>query len=253
MIFWPRSKTAKIREAIDPGRLQIGFWTNFHWFWEPFWHRFFDFFILFPKTRKPHILQTLQAKLVFWHVFLSQNLSFSGQFFIDFSCFFQDRSRRAFLEGPSADLCSKVRFWSDFRISGGPKMDPRASIFAQKASKVLVLFTMFCVLGPPRARPAIQTGPGTDFHRFWTDFGWILDRFLMDFRRIFYVLSACIFSLFPVSIDRLSLCFLSSALIFNGHFGNMLGYHFSLFPVSTSELALFPFCVAWRSARGAFQ
>ena len=38
MVFWPYTKTPQIRETIDPGRLQIGFWTNFHGFWEPFWH-----------------------------------------------------------------------------------------------------------------------------------------------------------------------------------------------------------------------
>jgi hypothetical protein len=35
-----------------------------------------------------------------------QKLSFSMSFFIDFSCFVWNPSRRAFLEGPGADLAS---------------------------------------------------------------------------------------------------------------------------------------------------
>ena len=48
--------------------------------------------------------------------------SFLDPFFIDFSCFFRNPSRRPFLEVPSAGFHSKVRFWSDFRFSKGPKI-----------------------------------------------------------------------------------------------------------------------------------
>ena len=56
-------------------------------------------------------------------------------FFAEFSCFFEDRSQRAFLEGKCADLCSKVRFWSDFGLLRGPKIDPWGAILAQKGEK----------------------------------------------------------------------------------------------------------------------
>lgn len=36
--------------------------------------------------------------------------------------FFQNPSRMPFLEALSANLCTKVRFWSHFGISGGPKI-----------------------------------------------------------------------------------------------------------------------------------
>ena len=74
-------------------------------FGSPFWLHFSFFF---PKTRKLIFSNKYQAKLVFWHVFLSQNLSLFGPFFIDFSCFFQDKTRRPFLEGPGADLASTI-------------------------------------------------------------------------------------------------------------------------------------------------
>ena len=44
MLFWPLSKTLKIEEEMTQGRFQIDFWMNFHSFWEPFWHRFLNFF-----------------------------------------------------------------------------------------------------------------------------------------------------------------------------------------------------------------
>ena len=60
--------------------------------------------------------------------------------FIKFSCFFKNRSQRAFLEGKGADLYSKVRFFVDFWIPVGPKIDPWGSIFAKKGFQKSGLF-----------------------------------------------------------------------------------------------------------------
>ena len=149
----------------------------------------------------------------------------------------------------------KNRILESFSISKGSQNPTSEHHFREKRCRGLSVNRAGTLPEPPGTQFGIQTGPGTDFSRFWTDFGWILGRFSMDFGRIFAVFSVRHFSLFPVSTSRLTFlhCFLSLGLIFNGHFGNMLGYHFSFFPVSASELALFPFCVAWRSARGAFQ
>ena len=57
---------------------------------------------------------------------------FSHRFFIKCSCFFRTPFQRPFLEGPSARLSPKVRFWSDFRFSWDPKIDPWADIFGPK-------------------------------------------------------------------------------------------------------------------------
>ena len=43
--------------------------------------------------------------------------------------FFQNRSRGLFLEGPSADLYRKIRFWYHFRFSVFPK-----TFLAQKST-----------------------------------------------------------------------------------------------------------------------
>ena len=49
--------------------------------------------------------------------------------------FFQNPFQTAFLEGPSARLASKMRFWTDFRYSKGPKIDPRGDLFPSKGIK----------------------------------------------------------------------------------------------------------------------
>ena len=41
--FFYRGKRQKNRESMAIGRLQIGFFINFRWFGEAFWHRFSDF------------------------------------------------------------------------------------------------------------------------------------------------------------------------------------------------------------------
>ena len=60
---------------------------------------------------------------------------FVDRFFIEFSCFFRNTFQSPFLEGLSADLYSQVRFFTNFRISWGPKIDPWGSIFAKKGSQ----------------------------------------------------------------------------------------------------------------------
>jgi hypothetical protein len=101
--------------------------VDFGRFWMTFGSHFGIDFSTFFKNRKTLILMTLTW---FWHVFLSQNLSFFGLFFIDFSCIYRNPPKRAFLEGPSADLASTGRFWCHFRFSGFPKRHILGTIFA---------------------------------------------------------------------------------------------------------------------------
>ena len=113
---------------------------------------------------------------------------FLHRFFIDFSCFFQTTFQMAFLEGPRADLGTKVRFWSHFRFSRVPKIDLWNPIFDQKGSKSRVPRIAVSVLEPTWAQPAAQNAARTHFHWFWTDlwpiwgrFWWIWHDFPMFF------------------------------------------------------------------------
>ena len=56
----------------------------------------------------------------------------ASMFHIPFSCFFQPSFQRSFLEGPSINLSSKVRFSSHLGFRWGPKMAHRIDIFWQK-------------------------------------------------------------------------------------------------------------------------
>ena len=80
--------------------------------------------------------------------------------------FFQNPSRRAFLEGPGADLASKGRFWSHFRFSAEPKIDPWGDMFAQNVDFELPGARAETLLGPTRGQNGRRTLPNpmiTDF------------------------------------------------------------------------------------------
>ena len=142
---------------------------------------FMDFLIFFRKWRKCEINEEYNAKRGSEP---SKSIDFCIVFSLNFHVF-PNPSRRAFLEGPSADLGSKVRFWSDFRFSQGPKMTPWSDIFSQKVDIALPGGAGRSVLEPTWARPATQNGPRTHFHRFWLDFGSIWDGFGMIFVCVF--------------------------------------------------------------------
>ena len=141
--------------------------------------------------------------------------SFLDPFFIDFSCFFRNPSRRPFLEVPSAGFHSKVRFWTDFRFSKGPKIDPRSDIFRRKKIKASQRGTSDNSTGHPLSRigwsvdswhlfgfqgltdqrmgrPRLDFGPknmtfevpfGIDFSTFrHPRFGIVFSSFLLNFR-----------------------------------------------------------------------
>ena len=90
----------------------------------------------------------------------------------------------------SADLCSKVRFWSDFRCSKGPKR-PLGDIFGQKGSKSSEAFVWkrswsqpgrdlrakTALLAPTYAHLATQNTPRAHFNRFGIYFGQLFDWF----------------------------------------------------------------------------
>ena len=79
--------------------------------------------------------------------------------FSHLSSFFQNPSRRPFLEAQSADLASKGRFWNHFGILGGPKIDPWGDIFGQKVDFWLDCRRPEASLEPTWARHAAENGP----------------------------------------------------------------------------------------------
>ena len=91
--------------------------------------------------------------------------------FIDFSCYGKNLFQGAVLEDKSADLCSKVWFLTDVRISGDQKIYPWASFLAEKPSKSRVARPGVSDLEPTWARPAAQNSPSTDFDWLGIDFG----------------------------------------------------------------------------------
>ena len=62
VIFWHRSKTAKMREYVDPSRHQNGFWSKKRHFWGSFLHWFLN---LFPNGPNPWIWRQLHSFDVF--------------------------------------------------------------------------------------------------------------------------------------------------------------------------------------------
>ena len=93
-----------------------------------------------------------------------------GWFFHHFFVFFRSPCRTAFLEGPGADLCRKVRFWRRFGLPVGPEIDPWSDIFCQKGSKSRVPRTRGSVLEPTFFGHRF-------FNAFWSLFGSIWGHF----------------------------------------------------------------------------
>ena len=115
MIFRLGPKSTQGVTQSTPGRSTLDFGSIFMTFGVPFWLRF----SIFSKNRKTMKSMTLTT---FWKVFhLAKPLIFRWNFH-NFSCFFRNPSRRAFLEVQSAGLSSKGRFWCHFRFSGNPKI-----------------------------------------------------------------------------------------------------------------------------------
>ena len=162
-IFRLGPKSTEELSQSTPGRSELVCWSIFMTFGVPFWLHF-AFFSKKRKTMKSMPLTT------FWKVFHLQKTLIFGWIFRNFSCFFQNPSRRAFLEGPGADLCSKVRFWRHFRFSVGPKIHPWTSIWHQNADFSLPGEVREHILGSSGTRLGIRNEPGIDFPRFWTAF-----------------------------------------------------------------------------------
>ena len=162
-IFRHRPKSPKVEEQSTPGRPGTDFGPKNMTFGVPFWLHFSTF----SKNRKTMKSMTLTT---FWKVFHLQKPLIFRWIFHQFSCFFQNPSRRPFLEGPGADLYSKVRFWDPSRISGGLEIGPWTPHFRRKSRKSGVLRSRGDVPGPPGARSPIPNGTGTNFYRFRIDF-----------------------------------------------------------------------------------
>ena len=99
-----------------------------------------------------------------------------------FFMFFQNRSRRPFLEGPGADLASTGRFWCHFRFSGFPKRRLLDTCFRQKGfEKVTRKVRKNFLPEPSLTRPWRHLRPNMDPRRSKTRFSSILDWFPVDF------------------------------------------------------------------------
>ena len=109
-----------------------------------------------------------------------------------FFMFFQKRSKNQFLDVKGADRWSKVRFWSHFGTKGVSKNDPWEATFRPKGrlwcGTPIYLGQLFAdpathdTPKPPKiAFLSILVGFWTHFHRFWSAFGRILDKFGMEF------------------------------------------------------------------------
>ena len=91
--------------------------------------------------------------------------------------FFQNPSRRPFREGSSANLRAKMRLWSHFGISGGPKIDPWSGIFSEK----VMFLNYFFPPGASWTRSGRDLAPKRLQGRIFIDLGSFFGRFLMDF------------------------------------------------------------------------
>ena len=116
----------------------------------------------------------------FWKDFASQNLSFVDHFFMDFSCFFRNPSRRALLAPKTPIYARKVDFWTPVGFPGVPK-----SAFGRPFSAKKSTFR-YPAEWPSASgkRPCAERPSKTDFYRlflifgrFGTVFGWILHHF----------------------------------------------------------------------------
>ena len=115
-----------------------------------------------------------------------QKLSFCMFLFHWFFMFFQNPSRRAFLEDPGADLASNGRFWNHFWFLMGPKIDPWSVIFSKIGLPKSGLFARRAFRDRPwrHLRPKMVPGRratriSSILDRFPTDFGWFYMIFLI--------------------------------------------------------------------------
>ena len=149
------STSAKIDRGavtIDPWALRARFLVDFHDFWGTLLAPFFDFF----EKVKNHEIDDPYNVLEGFSP--SETSHFSMDFPL-FSCFSRNPSRSAFLEGPGADLFSKVRFCCSFGNQPGPKINPWGDLFGRKVD-----FSVSCFRGQPsRDRPFSIL---TDFYRY---------------------------------------------------------------------------------------
>ena len=127
-------------------------------------------FSTFFKNRKTLILMTLTW---FWHVFRSQNLSFSSSFFMDFSCIYRNPPKRAFCRGNWSVLVP-------FSIFGISKKAHFAHHSRLKTDLLFPRRRTGSVFDPTLA----QTATKMVLRRPETRFSSILDRFSIDFRPI---------------------------------------------------------------------
>ena len=84
--------------------------------------------------------------------------------------FFSNPFQRSFLEGPSADLNSKVRLWNHFGFRGLPKAVPWSIIFGQKSPKGDVVLVAVSVPGPTRATRNVARATLRVARRIFDDF-----------------------------------------------------------------------------------
>ena len=85
------------------------------------------------------------------------------------------------MEGPSADLASKVRFLSHFGSRGRPKNDPWTDIFDQMPLKKIDGGVAGSLPEPAWALHVPFLEPKRSQDPFFMDFIMILDRFWTDF------------------------------------------------------------------------
>jgi hypothetical protein len=102
-----------------------------------------------------------------------------GSKFQRFFMFFQNRSRRPFLEGPGADLASTGRFWCHFRFPGFPKRHQLDTLFLSKIDFRLPGGMPETIIRPTLARFATRRNISFDFGIFFDEFQGMLDQFGM--------------------------------------------------------------------------
>jgi hypothetical protein len=116
--------------------------------------------------------------------------------------FFQNRSRRAFLEGPGGDLASIGRFWCHFRFSEFPKRRLIGAMFAQSVYFCCGPFPVWASL----PRPATQNGATTPRDHIFIDFELIFNGAWFNFIKLLQLSMSdiLIFESFPIGLSTLS-------------------------------------------------
>ena len=99
---------------------------------EPFWHRFSDFY----WNGENH--EFITQGIVLEGFYIQKPISFHV-FVHAFFMFFSEPLLESIFGAQSADLSSRSRFLVHFRISKGPKMDPRGDYFHKKIN-----FSLHC-------------------------------------------------------------------------------------------------------------